>query len=231
MLRLQVLLAVAQGAFILTPEWVTASLEAGRWLPEAKFISEVHPAPCPSTMKRMRSATCPHELTCFLLRSCSSPMCGPRLLNTVCRSASRRPPSVSGGSGCCPGRCRLLSASASTSRAAQSATLPNSRACGAWWRLSEQRRARPSQLPVCVRCTRCRACDARCCGSAEALERWICPRKDKHLVGCLYADQPAGVMHPVRPAGPSSSPATQGAARRRDGQARVPAASGGELVQ
>jgi len=170
MLRLQVLLAVAQGAFILTPEWVTASLEAGRWLPEAKFISEVHPAPCPSTMKRMRSATCPHELTCFLLRSCSSPMCGPRLLNTVCRSASRRPPSVSGGSGCCPGRCRLLSASASTSRAARSATLRNSRACGAWWQLLEQRRAcaGPPSCQPAVCCDWCRACDAHRRSSAQA---------------------------------------------------------------
>ena len=39
----QVLLAVAQGAFILSPEWVTASLEAGRWLPEAAFASKVSP--------------------------------------------------------------------------------------------------------------------------------------------------------------------------------------------
>jgi hypothetical protein len=37
----QVLLAVAHGAFILTPEWVTASLEAGRWLPEKAFLSRV----------------------------------------------------------------------------------------------------------------------------------------------------------------------------------------------
>ncbi len=56
MLRLQVLLAIAQGAFILTPEWVTASLEAGRWLPEAKFISKVHPASCPSFQPRPECA-------------------------------------------------------------------------------------------------------------------------------------------------------------------------------
>ena len=42
-LAVQVLLAVAQGAFIMTPEWVTASLEAGRWLPEEKYLSNVSP--------------------------------------------------------------------------------------------------------------------------------------------------------------------------------------------
>ncbi len=38
---LQLLLAVANGAHILSPEWLTASREAGRWLPEADFIADV----------------------------------------------------------------------------------------------------------------------------------------------------------------------------------------------
>ena len=37
----QVLLAVANGAWLLTPEWVTASLEAGQWLPEPPFEAKV----------------------------------------------------------------------------------------------------------------------------------------------------------------------------------------------
>lgn len=38
---LQLLLAVASGAYLMTPAWVTASLEAGYWLPEQPFLSTV----------------------------------------------------------------------------------------------------------------------------------------------------------------------------------------------
>lgn len=38
---LQVLLAIAAGAVLVTPEWLTASLEAGEWLPEEPFLSKV----------------------------------------------------------------------------------------------------------------------------------------------------------------------------------------------
>ena len=38
---LQLLLAGANGAHILSAEWLTASREAGRWLPEADFTAEV----------------------------------------------------------------------------------------------------------------------------------------------------------------------------------------------
>ena len=34
-------MAVANGAHILSTEWLTASREAGRWLPEADFAAEV----------------------------------------------------------------------------------------------------------------------------------------------------------------------------------------------
>ena len=34
---MKVLLAISRGAVIVTPEWITASLEAGRWLPETPF--------------------------------------------------------------------------------------------------------------------------------------------------------------------------------------------------
>ena len=40
----QVLLAVAAGAWLLTPEWVDASLQAGHWLPEAPFQAQVRTA-------------------------------------------------------------------------------------------------------------------------------------------------------------------------------------------
>ncbi len=35
----KVLLAIANGAHLLRPEWVTASREAGSWLPEAEYLS------------------------------------------------------------------------------------------------------------------------------------------------------------------------------------------------
>ncbi len=38
---LQVLLAIAAGAVLVTPDWLTASLEAGEWLPEAPFLAQV----------------------------------------------------------------------------------------------------------------------------------------------------------------------------------------------
>ena len=36
----QVLLAVAAGAWLMTPEWVAASLQAGHWLPEAPYQAQ-----------------------------------------------------------------------------------------------------------------------------------------------------------------------------------------------
>jgi len=38
---LKVMLAIANGAWLISPEWITASLEAGRWLPESQFPAEV----------------------------------------------------------------------------------------------------------------------------------------------------------------------------------------------
>lgn len=37
----QVLLAIAAGAVLVTPEWLTASVEAGEWLPEEPFLAQV----------------------------------------------------------------------------------------------------------------------------------------------------------------------------------------------
>ena len=42
---LQLLLAVASGAYLMTPAWVTASLEAGHWLPEQTYLSNVRNNP------------------------------------------------------------------------------------------------------------------------------------------------------------------------------------------
>ena len=41
---LKLMLAVANGAWLLSPQWVTASLEARRWLPESQFPAKVHDA-------------------------------------------------------------------------------------------------------------------------------------------------------------------------------------------
>ena len=38
---LKVLLAIAAGAFLLQPEWLAASLQAGAWLPEEPFWAKV----------------------------------------------------------------------------------------------------------------------------------------------------------------------------------------------
>lgn len=38
---LKLMLAVANGAWLVSPQWVTASLEAGRWLPESQFPAKV----------------------------------------------------------------------------------------------------------------------------------------------------------------------------------------------
>ncbi len=38
---LKLMLAVANGAWLLSPQWVTASLEAGHWLPESQFSAKV----------------------------------------------------------------------------------------------------------------------------------------------------------------------------------------------
>jgi hypothetical protein len=38
---LKVMLAIANGAWLVSPEWITASLEAGRWLPESQFSAKV----------------------------------------------------------------------------------------------------------------------------------------------------------------------------------------------
>ena len=40
---LQVLLAIAAGAMLVTPDWLTASLEAGEWLPEEPYLAQVSP--------------------------------------------------------------------------------------------------------------------------------------------------------------------------------------------
>ena len=38
---MQVLLAIAAGAKLVTPEWLTASMEAGDWLPEDPYLAQV----------------------------------------------------------------------------------------------------------------------------------------------------------------------------------------------
>ena len=42
--RVQVLLAIATGAKLVTPDWLTASMEAGDWLPEEPYLAQVSPA-------------------------------------------------------------------------------------------------------------------------------------------------------------------------------------------
>lgn len=69
----QVLLAVAAGAWLLTPEWVSASLQAGHWLPEAPFQAQARrpwlcttvlhcclppPIPIPPKMRCMHCNAC-----------------------------------------------------------------------------------------------------------------------------------------------------------------------------
>ena len=55
----QVLLAIANGAWLLTPEWVTASLHAGAWLPEGPFQSQVVPdGTLPNLHNVHRQASC-----------------------------------------------------------------------------------------------------------------------------------------------------------------------------
>ncbi len=44
---LKVLLAIAAGAFLLQPEWLAASLQAGAWLPEQPFWAKVLQCQCP----------------------------------------------------------------------------------------------------------------------------------------------------------------------------------------
>ena len=44
---LKVLLAIAAGAFLLQPEWLAASLQAGAWLPEQPFWAKVLHRRCP----------------------------------------------------------------------------------------------------------------------------------------------------------------------------------------
>ena len=121
----QVLLAVAQGAFIMTPEWVTASLEAGHWLPEDGFISKVTPTRASQPVCAHKSPRAWADLPPYL-----AVLIAHVFLDMVRRPASRRLPSVSGGSGCCPGRCRHWSANASTFSQERSVTLRSSRACG-----------------------------------------------------------------------------------------------------
>ena len=43
MYGMQVLLAIAAGAMLVTPEWLTASMEAGDWLPEEPYLAQVGP--------------------------------------------------------------------------------------------------------------------------------------------------------------------------------------------
>ena len=38
----QVLLAIASGAWLLSPSWVEASMQAGAWLPEIPYTAEVN---------------------------------------------------------------------------------------------------------------------------------------------------------------------------------------------
>ena len=41
--HVQVLLGIATGAWLLTPDWIAASAAAGKWLSERSFQAEVGP--------------------------------------------------------------------------------------------------------------------------------------------------------------------------------------------
>ena len=65
---LKLMLAVANGAWLVSPQWVTASLEAGRWLPESQFPAKVkakgaaqgsHCAQAPPLLRPAASPACP----------------------------------------------------------------------------------------------------------------------------------------------------------------------------
>lgn len=42
--HVQVLLGIAAGAWLLTPDWIAASAAAGKWLSERSFQAEVGPS-------------------------------------------------------------------------------------------------------------------------------------------------------------------------------------------
>ena len=66
----QVLLAIAAGAWLLTPDWIAASAVAGMWLDEDKFRFEVCHAPpfCAESSLSCRRTRVVHQL-CDLAHS------------------------------------------------------------------------------------------------------------------------------------------------------------------
>ena len=75
---LKLMLAVANGAWLLSPQWVTASLEAGRWLPESRF---------PAKVRQWWAAACCCRCWCWPLLVYYHCFCLV-LLRIACRSAS-----------------------------------------------------------------------------------------------------------------------------------------------
>jgi len=67
---LKVLLAIANGAHMVTPQWITASLAAGHWLPEADFRASVRFEAVASAVRNAMAAGAPrprplaHRLVC-----------------------------------------------------------------------------------------------------------------------------------------------------------------------
>ncbi|KAL0055045.1 hypothetical protein WJX82_006219 [Trebouxia sp. C0006] len=59
---LKVLLAIAAGAVLVTPDWLTASLEAGEWLPEAPFLAQGRFAQAALAAREVQSSERPQPL-------------------------------------------------------------------------------------------------------------------------------------------------------------------------
>ncbi|KAA6420103.1 MAG: hypothetical protein FRX49_09952 [Trebouxia sp. A1-2] len=59
---LKVLLAIAAGAVLVTPDWLTASLEAGEWLPEAPFLAQGRFAQAALAAREVQSSDRPQPL-------------------------------------------------------------------------------------------------------------------------------------------------------------------------
>jgi microcephalin len=54
---MKAMLAVANGAYIISPEWISASLEAGKWLPESDYRAKVRFAEASERCRRHTSAS------------------------------------------------------------------------------------------------------------------------------------------------------------------------------
>lgn len=54
---MKAMLAVANGGYFLSPEWITASLEAGKWLPESEYPAKVRFAEASERCRRHMAAS------------------------------------------------------------------------------------------------------------------------------------------------------------------------------